>query len=81
MGSGNSPTYPGKLPRRQRPISVRTAYSSGKNVSSSARLRNGAPLDPPVPVFIPMTRSTVLKCRNRQSWKFSSRSTSSSQVS
>ena len=62
-------------------ISVRTAYSSGKKVSSSARCRNGAPLDPPVPGFEPMMRSTVLRCRNRQSWKLSSRSTSSSQVS
>ena len=63
------------------PISARTAYSSGKNVSSSARRRNGTPLEPPVPRLEPMVRSTVLRCRKRQSWKLSSRSTSSSHAS
>ena len=61
--------------------SVRTAYSSGKKVRSSARCRNGTPLEPPVPVFSPMIRSTVFRWRNRHSWKLSSRSTSSSHVS
>src|SRR6185312_275207 len=62
----------------QTPIVERTAYSSGKNVSSNARRRNGTPL---VPLLPPIVRCTVLRCRNRQSWKFSSMSTSSSQVS
>src|SRR3982751_2469213 len=37
-------------PRRKRyaPISVRTSISSGKNVSSSAFLRNATPGEPPV---------------------------------
>jgi hypothetical protein len=63
------------------PISVRTAYSSGKKVSSRALRRKPTPLEPPVPRLKPMVRSTVLTWRNRHSWKFSSRSTSSSQVS
>lgn len=64
-----------------RVISVRTAYSSGKKVRSRASRRKGTPLDPPVPRLNPIVRSTVLRCRKRQNWKFSSRSTSSSQAS
>ena len=44
---------------RYLPISVRTAKSSGKKVSSSAFCKKGAPEDPPVPIFIPMMRCTV----------------------
>ena len=39
------------------------------------------PDDPPVPWRKPMTRSTVFMCRNRQSWKYSSTSTSFSHIS
>ena len=67
--------------RAHEPISVRTAKSSGKKVSSRARWRNPTPELPPVPVFIPMVRWTVLRWRKRHSWKLSSRSTSSSQAS
>ena len=41
------------------PISVRTAYSSGKKVRSSAFCRKPTPDDPPVPVLKPMVRCTV----------------------
>lgn len=43
------------------PISVRTANSSGKKVSSRAFCRKAAPLDPPVPCFMPMMRCTVFR--------------------
>ena len=48
----------GKL-HRYLPISVRTAYSSGKNVRSSAFCKKRTPDDPPVPVLKPMVRCTV----------------------
>ncbi len=41
------------------PISVRTAYSSGKKVRSSAFCKKPTPDDPPVPVLKPMVRCTV----------------------
>ena len=41
--------YPRRLERCQRPISVRTSSSSGKNVRSSAARRNPTPEEPPVP--------------------------------
>ena len=63
------------------PIRVRTSNSSGKNVRSSARRRKSTPVDPPVPVLWPIVRWTTWRCRNRHSWKLSSMSTSSSQVS
>ena len=63
------------------PIAVRTSISSGKNVWSSARLRNATPDEPPVPVLWPMIRSTVFMWRKRQSWKPSSMSTSFSHMS
>lgn len=48
------------------PITVRTANSSGKNVRSSARCKKPTPLDPPVPVFIPIVRVTTRRWRKRQ---------------
>src|SRR5215211_510276 len=63
------------------PISVRTAYSSGKKVKSSAFCRKRTPEDPPVPVLKPIVRCTTRRCRNRQNWKLSSTSTSDSQAS
>ena len=62
------------------PLSPGMPYGTEQSGTSLHR-RYVDPLDPPVPVFIPMIRSTVLRCRNRHSWKLSSRSTCSSQVS
>src|SRR6185369_3558650 len=63
------------------PISVRTSRSSGNSACSSVLRRNATPAVPPVPRLKPITRSTVLTWRKRQSWKFSSRSTSFSHMS
>src|SRR6185312_6638676 len=43
------------------PISVRTAYNSGKNVNSSALARKPAPLEPPVPRLKPIVLVTVFR--------------------
>ena len=42
-----------------RPISVRTANSSGKKVRSRAFCKKPTPLEPPVPRFVPIMRMTV----------------------
>ena len=46
-------------PRAHLPISVRTAYSSGKKVKSNAFCKKLTPDEPPVPVLKPIVRCTV----------------------
>jgi hypothetical protein len=72
-----------KQPRRTlaHPSLARTAQSSGKKRSSTTPRRYFAPAEPPVPCFMPMMRSTILKCRKRHRACSSSISRSFSAIS
>ena len=58
--------------------SVLTCHSSGNSTSWRRSRRYGTPAVPPVPVFNPMMRSTVVTWRSRHWRMTSSRSSSSS---
>ncbi len=62
-------------------IRVLTSNSSGEERDAERALEELGARRASVPVPIPIVRCTVRRCRNRHSWKLSSRSTSSSQVS
>jgi hypothetical protein len=47
-------------------ISVRTFHNSGNSTTSSIRLKYDTPDVPPVPLFSPITRSTVVTWLKRQ---------------
>src|SRR6267142_7035170 len=60
--------------------SERIAQRSGHAGSFRVFIRYSAPLDPPVPAFVPIVRCTIFTCRYRHSMNPSSRSTSRSAI-